>query len=40
MIDLHCDTIFELMRRENEELRENSLCVDLKKLKNEFVQTL
>ena len=34
MIDLHCDTFFELMRREGEELRENSLCVDLRKLKH------
>lgn len=39
-IDMHCDTIWELMKRKNETLKENSLCIDVKKLKtaNSLVQ--
>lgn len=35
LIDLHCDTIFELFRRKNTkmELGQNSLCVDIEKMK-------
>lgn len=33
LIDMHCDTIFELFRRGNMSLKENVLGVDLRKLK-------
>lgn len=33
LIDMHCDTIWELFRRGNENLQKNSLCVDLEKLR-------
>ena len=33
LIDMHCDTIFMLMRMENENLRSSSLCVDIEKMK-------
>lgn len=31
-IDMHCDTIWQLMENEQTELKENPFCVDLKKL--------
>ncbi len=33
LIDMHCDTIFELFRGENMDLRQNTLCIDLEKMK-------
>lgn len=33
LIDMHCDTVWELFRKENMDLKNNSLCVDLEKLK-------
>ncbi len=33
LIDMHCDTLLGLMRDENINLRENHLCVDLKKMR-------
>ena len=33
LIDLHCDTIWMLMREKGTNLHENSFCVDIKKLK-------
>lgn len=33
LIDMHCDTIFLMMREEGTKLRKNSLCVDLEKMK-------
>lgn len=33
LIDMHCDTIFELYRRGNMNLKQNTLCVDLEKMK-------
>ena len=33
LIDMHCDTIFEMFRKKNQSLNSNSLCVDLKKMK-------
>ena len=34
LIDLHCDTIWMLMREEGAHLQNNSFCVDIKKLKS------
>ena len=34
LIDMHCDTIFELFRRGNMNFKNNTLGVDLKKLKD------
>lgn len=33
LIDMHCDTIFLMMREENVNLRSNHLCIDLEKMK-------
>ena len=33
LIDLHCDTIWMLMREKHENLQHNSFCVDIEKLK-------
>lgn len=33
LIDLHCDTIWMMMREDNVNLRKNSLCVDIEKMK-------
>jgi len=33
LIDMHCDTIFELMRRKGESLKGNSLCISLDYMK-------
>lgn len=33
LIDMHCDTIWELYRRGNGNLQKNSLCVDLEKMR-------
>lgn len=40
LIDLHCDTIYELMAREERSLAKNDLCVDLDKMdqSSSFVQ--
>ena len=32
LIDMHCDTIFLMMREENVNLRSNQLCIDLEKM--------
>ena len=32
-IDMHCDTLSELMKVKNGNLQENTLCVDIKRLK-------
>jgi len=33
LVDMHCDTIFELYRRGDMNLKQNTLCVDLEKMK-------
>ena len=33
LIDLHCDTLFLMEREGGHQLEENTLCVDLKKMK-------
>lgn len=33
LIDMHCDTVYELFRKKNRNLKENTLSVDLEKMK-------
>lgn len=33
LIDMHCDTIYELMKHSDENLKENSLCINIDRMK-------